>query len=189
MPIRRAFCFIWPLARGHRDCSAEGFTERTGIGNAHAHLLHQSIRKEFAAGRRAELEKAKKLLSKRIKRSEETRRRESVNTRQKCLRRVFRFSLASFSVPGSYQSPLHTGRAVSQQLHLPRLPTGRSKRPSLCCREKQGSFRVQGEVGMCGKRAFFCCLSLLLLPSLAHRWARTRERRNPISRMRSLGAL
>ncbi len=43
---------------------------------------------------------------------------------------------------------------------------------------------------MWSKGAFFCCLSFLLLPSLAHKcWAKYQEDQNPISRMRSLGAL
>src|SRR5260370_28823780 len=50
--------------------------------------------------------------------------------------------------------------------------------------------RTKREVEMWPKGALFCCLSLLLLPSLAHRyWVRGLGDRNPISRMRSLGAL
>ena len=40
------------------------------------------------------------------------------------------------------------------------------------------------------KRAFFCCLSFWLLPSLARKsWIKYQEQHNPISRLRSMGAL
>lgn len=43
---------------------------------------------------------------------------------------------------------------------------------------------------MSPKGAFFCCLSFWVLPSVAHKcWLKYQDHRNPISRLRSLGAL
>src|ERR1700722_7796602 len=77
------------------------------------------------------------------------------------------------------------------------LPSGREQRPLnnphlllVRGRERIYSSAHEEEVEMWQKGAFFCCLSFLLLPSLAHRyWVRHQEGQNPISRMCSLGAL
>lgn len=43
---------------------------------------------------------------------------------------------------------------------------------------------------MWSKGVFFCCLSFLVLPSLAHKYlTRYREDQDPISRLRMLGVL
>ena len=46
------------------------------------------------------------------------------------------------------------------------------------------------EVEMWSKEVFFCCLSFLVLRSLARKyWVRNQDHQSPISRMRSSGAL
>src|SRR5258706_8817384 len=58
--------------------------------------------------------------------------------------------------------------------------------------ERRAMFHRCGteEVEMWSKEAFFCCLSFLVLPSLVRKyWDKYQDHQNPISRMRSSGAL